>query len=884
MIELQESSLNRVADFIRRYDIACITAYRDKFENATAKTLDDRPEELKERDKAAGITDPSKFTPYKYTTADKKRRNHELRAELLDLKYGVTTMRGNYIENFGTLSAKELGEDSCFVVNLHDDPLFYNRLFALSEYYNQDCFLFKSKDSEEAYNVGTNNGQYPGYAQKDNIGKLHFNIENEFLSRVGNKSFSFAKGGNHRHDNRRNDFETRKKERIGEAKAVFNCEVYEDYQVGAKMTIHSIATGVELGMKKLRETASSKLHQYVESLQRLAEGFGDVDMTGWDCIGEIKNGSPFGAGGDIYLMADPQFEGMKDRNEFKRLHTKFNTKPDGSGMQTDSIPTYTLQRLFIYPDYQDTYFGEVFLGKRKGAEGEEQHKQFMARLNRTGNDKVTLTHNSSEEIRDGVIRYTCKHNNYSNNSDVGCYFWGSAKVGSDPSGNSRFTYYCEVPEERIYDFQTNLERLTLQQAMSQYPYVAQNWNDGQAIVVTSFAVTPIAKIRDNSNGKVYDGPWKELQLHETSRRQKAQAAMMGKRKNSIRTMCVVSPENPMGVKASPEDNAERRKKFCEYMQNGHIPYYQTRGKYKDPENSFILYNISQGDAAAIAAMFEQESFIFVELSPEDNRYRYQYWECVDPKKGYRKTKEEEEYVDATNDQDMYTAISRKFKFRIPFVFECAETLGRIMAEHINETEELERRLSAVVSENRTGYSKYMSRGFLYGKHVNLNEECSLLGGLKNYGILQTGNDTISDLNRLHFNTMVIGENRCVVFNVPVSEMIYQTALVGKDSFDYFEMLGEGIIKTMHYEKSDMSKPSTVDNPFVVKSTVYEAVSSKPDIIRSVDKVIAEWRDHPIRRGSGESYVDLSINGVGEVPFRCRKGIYEHVQRSLHLNT
>lgn len=734
MTELQESSLNRVLSFMEQHDIACITAFRDEFLNATKKTLDDRPEGLKEKDKADGITNPAAFTPYQYTTDEKRKRNRDLNAALLNLRYGVTKMHGNFIEDFGKINAKEVGEESFFVVNLNDDPDFYNNIFALSEYYNQDSFLYKPKGSNHAYQCGTNNAGWPGYGNRYDSGELHVNVDYQFLSRVGNKSFSFVEPGTKVNPQTRDyNFNTRKQDRMRkEARDVFGFEIFENYSYGGKMTINAIHQKIKNNMERMEEdTSVGKLKNYIKSIQRLSEGFGDVDMAGWICIGEIKNGSPFGAGGDIYLMADPQFEGMEDRYEFRRLHTKFNTKPDGSGMQTDSIPAYALQSLRIYPDYQDTYFGEVFLGKKKGADDEQKHKKFMARLNHTGNGMVMLMHNSSEEIRDGVIRYTGKHNNYSNNSDVGCYFWGTAKAGSDPSGNSRFTYYCEVEEGTIYDFQTNLERLTLRQAMSQYPYVAQDWNDGQAIVVTANDVTPIAKIQDNSTGKIYDGKWNQLQLHETSRRQKAQAAMMGKRKNSIRTMCIVSPENPMGIKIPPEENAERRKKFCEYMQTGHIPYYQTRGKYKDPENSFVLYNISQGDAAAIAAMFEQESFIFVELSAEDNKYRYQYWECSDdPKKGYHKVKEEEEYVDATNDQDMYTAISRKFKFRIPFVFENALTLGRIMSEHISDTDELERRLSMTISENRTGYSKYMSRGFLYGKHVNLNEETTLLGGAK----------------------------------------------------------------------------------------------------------------------------------------------------------
>ena len=43
---INESSLNRVSSWMKQYDIACVSAYRDEFKNSTPQTLDERQKEL----------------------------------------------------------------------------------------------------------------------------------------------------------------------------------------------------------------------------------------------------------------------------------------------------------------------------------------------------------------------------------------------------------------------------------------------------------------------------------------------------------------------------------------------------------------------------------------------------------------------------------------------------------------------------------------------------------------------------------------------------------------------------------------------------------------------------------------------------------------------
>lgn len=444
---INESSLNRVIEHMDNYDIACITAYRNRFVHQTSKTNDDRVKTNKNQYDEEGI--------YHYTTKEKVSRNRELKAYLLKLGYGVTNINGNYIEDYGTINAKELGEKSFFVVNIKNGPNFYKNLFEISEYYNQDCFLYKPKGSDIAYNIGTNNCSYPGYGVKDNIGKLQLNIDNEFLSRVGNKSFSFTNKSDVKHNNKEYNFHTRKVDR--------KLDAYESYERGSRMSINS-------------------LYEHIV-------------------------------------------------NNLKELNNKM--------------------------------------------------------------------------------------------------------------------------------------------------------------------------------------------INETSRRQKAQQAIQGKNRR-VKTIGIISAQNPMGKTASKEYNKEAQEKLVGNLKIGRFMYFVTDGLYGSPEKSVMVYNISLDDLLHLASKYKQESVIYVDIMDE-NSISYQYWE-IEPNSGnYVKQHEESELVDATNDDDYYTKISKHFKFRIPF-FEHINYINNVLNER-NAKIDVDRLINESLDSSYTGGHKYKCRGDLYYKrNVNLNKQ------------------------------------------------------------------------------------------------------------------------------------------------------------------
>ena len=168
---IYESGLNRILSWINSYDIVTITAFRDKLKDITNNTY--IPNGMSEGDS--------------FTLQQNRERNRLLKAKLLSLGYGVTNIHGSYIEGQGT----EVAEESFLVVNLKDDKNFYKNCFKLSEYFNQDSFLYKAKNSDNAYLVGTNMCDFPSYDNRINAGTLT-SLPSKFMSRIKNAAFAFV--------------------------------------------------------------------------------------------------------------------------------------------------------------------------------------------------------------------------------------------------------------------------------------------------------------------------------------------------------------------------------------------------------------------------------------------------------------------------------------------------------------------------------------------------------------------------------------------------------------------------------------------------------------------------------------------------------------------
>ena len=163
---LTESSLSRLWKHSQEHDYGTITAFRYAPECGEG-------------------------TPY--TKKENLQRNKSLLAKLRSKGYGVTSIKGSYIENYGKATAREVGENSFFVADMQDKGRLKKDLLALGEEFDQDSIIFGDKGKSGAL-FGTNKCPegYPGYGKKLVQGGAIFGKEGEFMSRVNGRPFVFS--------------------------------------------------------------------------------------------------------------------------------------------------------------------------------------------------------------------------------------------------------------------------------------------------------------------------------------------------------------------------------------------------------------------------------------------------------------------------------------------------------------------------------------------------------------------------------------------------------------------------------------------------------------------------------------------------------------------
>ena len=173
---INESTLSRLHDHISNHDCAILTAFRNDPSDSSMC--------------ADSVEAPASYQKDGLSVRDiNKLNNRDLKAKLLDLNYGVTSVDGSFIENFGTELAKEVKEDSLFVVNINDvdTETFISSIQKLGIYFCQDSVLIIPKGGKGAYFLGTNKSSFPGFGETYVLGNISYGREAEFMTKVGNR-------------------------------------------------------------------------------------------------------------------------------------------------------------------------------------------------------------------------------------------------------------------------------------------------------------------------------------------------------------------------------------------------------------------------------------------------------------------------------------------------------------------------------------------------------------------------------------------------------------------------------------------------------------------------------------------------------------------------
>ena len=184
---INEAGLAKIRQDMLDFDTAFITAFRGDINDTSMCAYTPPPEEeLQEK----GGKKRSRAVQGKRAKTN-RRNNKDLSAYILSRGYGLKNVQGSYIENFGSLDPekipREVKENSFFVVNLNNDPQFFDEIIDLGKRYCQDSVILVPKGGE-AFLYGTNN-TYPGLDQKETVGKFMGGETGEFMSRIGGRPF-----------------------------------------------------------------------------------------------------------------------------------------------------------------------------------------------------------------------------------------------------------------------------------------------------------------------------------------------------------------------------------------------------------------------------------------------------------------------------------------------------------------------------------------------------------------------------------------------------------------------------------------------------------------------------------------------------------------------
>lgn len=175
---LNESSINRMLQWLKDCDCAFISAFRNELKDI--------------RDMNATYLGPDEKEQWQvgkqFTHEENRQKNKLMVAELLQLGYGIIKLKGVYPEGM----TDETSEESYLVVNRNDDEDFLSNLLRISEYYNQDLIYYKEKGKTKGNLIGTNNCGWPEYHKKGDDSELKIGTASNYMSRMGNKAFAFV--------------------------------------------------------------------------------------------------------------------------------------------------------------------------------------------------------------------------------------------------------------------------------------------------------------------------------------------------------------------------------------------------------------------------------------------------------------------------------------------------------------------------------------------------------------------------------------------------------------------------------------------------------------------------------------------------------------------
>jgi hypothetical protein len=95
---------------------------------------------------------------------------------------------------------------------------------------------------------------------------------------------------------------------------------------------------------------------------------------------------------------------------------------------------------------------------------------------------------------------------------------------------------------------------------------------------------------------------------------------------SVKTIGIITAENPMGEKLSRDENKKLNNKLKDHLGRGAYGYFQIKGRYNSMEHPFIVQNIKRKELLELGRQFRQDSVIYGNVS-HPMSLEYEFMEC-----------------------------------------------------------------------------------------------------------------------------------------------------------------------------------------------------------------------------------------------------------------
>lgn len=196
--------------------------------------------------------------------------------------------------------------------------------------------------------------------------------------------------------------------------------------------------------------------------------------------------------------------------------------------------------------------------------------------------------------------------------------------------------------------------------------------------------------------------------------------------NGIRTIVVLTAENPDSVQSSSQFNKKVKHLLLKDIKNNKYAYVPAIGNFGgNTESPYAIFNMSVDVAKSLCGKYQQTSFVFTQLL-DDGNIHSEYWEKKDQYSPYDKMKNDyikkdecDEWIDMAAADDNFTIIGNKFKYQIPFsIFESVNNLFIDNMKYMIEVEKEKGNQSINEDKildftiNRVGMSPYLWRSGL----------------------------------------------------------------------------------------------------------------------------------------------------------------------------